>query len=47
MLEFLANPNDCSRLEERQQALMDLIQDGGLQQFDEGRLVRLAENAKL
>ncbi|XP_071103447.1 vacuolar protein sorting-associated protein 8 homolog [Haliotis cracherodii] len=46
VLEFLSNPEDESRHEERQQALMELIHAGGLQQFDEGRLLRLAENAK-
>ncbi|PVD38848.1 hypothetical protein C0Q70_01472 [Pomacea canaliculata] len=46
VLEFLANPADESRHEERQQALMELIHAGGLAQFDEMRLLRLAENAK-
>ena len=47
VLEFLSNPTDESRHEERQQALMELIHAGGLAQFDETRLLRLAENAKL
>lgn len=47
MLEFLSNPNDESRHEERQQALMELLQAGGLQQIDEEKLLYLAENAKL
>ncbi|KAK7507486.1 hypothetical protein BaRGS_00001421 [Batillaria attramentaria] len=47
VLEFLSNPADESRHEERQQALMELIHAGGLAQFDETRLLRLAENAKL
>ncbi|XP_070185455.1 vacuolar protein sorting-associated protein 8 homolog isoform X3 [Littorina saxatilis] len=46
VLEFLSNPADESRHEERQQALMELIHAGGLAQFDETRLLRLAENAK-
>ncbi|XP_041374342.1 vacuolar protein sorting-associated protein 8 homolog isoform X2 [Gigantopelta aegis] len=46
VLEFLSNPEDESRHEERQQALMELIHAGGLQQFDEERLLHLAENAK-
>lgn len=46
MLEFLSNPNDESRHEERQQALMELLQAGGLQQIDEEKLLYLAENAK-
>ncbi|KAL8564240.1 hypothetical protein ACOMHN_050851 [Nucella lapillus] len=46
VLEFLSNPGDESRREERQQALMELIHAGGLAQFDQTRLLRLAENAK-
>ncbi|KAK6181620.1 hypothetical protein SNE40_009442 [Patella caerulea] len=46
VLEFLSNPEDESRHEERQQALMELIHAGGLKQFDEKKLLKLAENAK-
>ena len=46
VLEFLSNPGDESRHEERQQALLELLNAGGLQQFDDGRLLTLAENAK-
>lgn len=47
VLEFLANPEDDSRHEERQQALMELLQAGGLQQVNEEKLLSMAENAKL
>ena len=47
VLEFLANPEDDSRHEERQQALMELLQAGGLKQVDEETLLSMAENAKL
>ena len=47
VLEFLANPEDESRHEERQQALMELLQAGGLAQFDEDRLLHLAHTAQL
>lgn len=47
VLEFLANPEDESRHEERQQALMELLQAGGLAQFNEGRLLSLAHTARL
>lgn len=47
VLEFLANPEDECRHEERQQALMELLQAGGLAQFNEGRLLSLAHTAKL
>ncbi|KAL3853951.1 hypothetical protein ACJMK2_013245 [Sinanodonta woodiana] len=46
VLEFLCNPDDESRNEERQQALMELLQAGGLQQVQEERLLYLAEQAK-
>ncbi|XP_069107470.1 vacuolar protein sorting-associated protein 8 homolog isoform X1 [Argopecten irradians] len=46
VLEFLSNPSDESRHEERQQALMELLHAGGLLQIDEERLLYLAENAK-
>ena len=47
VLEFLSNPDDESRHEERQQALMELLRAGGLIQIDEERLLYLVENAKL
>lgn len=47
MLEYLSQPGDDSRHEERQQALLELLNAGGLQQFDDGKLLKLAENAKL
>ncbi|GFR94592.1 vacuolar protein sorting-associated protein 8-like protein, partial [Elysia marginata] len=46
VLEFLANPEDESRHEERQQALMELLQAGGLAQFNEDRLLHLAHTAQ-
>ncbi|XP_013387109.1 vacuolar protein sorting-associated protein 8 homolog isoform X2 [Lingula anatina] len=46
VLEFLSQPGDDNRHEERQQALLELLNAGGLQQFDDGRLLHLAENAK-
>ena len=47
VLESLANPNDLSRHEERQQALLELLNAGGLTQFNEEKLLDLAENAQL
>ena len=35
VLESLANPNDTTRHEERQQALLELLNAGGLAHFDE------------
>ncbi|XP_015770659.1 PREDICTED: vacuolar protein sorting-associated protein 8 homolog [Acropora digitifera] len=46
VLEYLSNPDDDSRHEERQQALLELWNAGGLQQFDDARILVLAENAK-
>ncbi|XP_070570211.1 vacuolar protein sorting-associated protein 8 homolog isoform X2 [Ptychodera flava] len=46
VLEFLSNPNDESRHEERQQALLELLNAGGLQQVNEHKLLKLAESAK-
>ncbi|XP_077997967.1 vacuolar protein sorting-associated protein 8 homolog isoform X1 [Glandiceps talaboti] len=46
VLEFLSNPDDESRHEERQQALLELLNAGGLQQVNESRLLTLAENAR-
>ncbi|KAK3739480.1 hypothetical protein QZH41_007841, partial [Actinostola sp. cb2023] len=46
VLEYLANPDDDSRHEERQQALLELLVAGVLRQFDDERILVLAENAK-
>ncbi|GAB1606858.1 vacuolar protein sorting-associated protein 8 homolog isoform X3 [Argonauta hians] len=46
VLEFLSNPDEASRHEERQQALMELLMVGGLDIFSDQRLLQLAENAK-
>nr|XP_006819234.1 PREDICTED: vacuolar protein sorting-associated protein 8 homolog [Saccoglossus kowalevskii] len=46
VLEFLSNPDDEGRHEERQQALLELLNAGGLQQVNENRLLSLAENAR-
>ncbi len=47
VLEFLSNPDDGSRHEEREQAVLELLHAGGLQQFEEEKLLTLSENAKL
>ena len=46
VLEYLSNPDDDSRHEERQQALLELLSAGGLRQFDDQRIITLAESAK-
>ncbi|KFM79086.1 Vacuolar protein sorting-associated protein 8-like protein, partial [Stegodyphus mimosarum] len=46
VLEHLTNPGDETRLEERQQALMELLHAGGLAQVNEERVLTLAERAK-
>ncbi|XP_069578670.1 vacuolar protein sorting-associated protein 8 homolog isoform X2 [Brachyistius frenatus] len=46
VLEFLCCPDDDSRHTERQQVLLELLQVGGVVQFNEGRLLTLAEKAK-
>ncbi|XP_052234778.1 vacuolar protein sorting-associated protein 8 homolog isoform X2 [Dreissena polymorpha] len=46
VLEFLCNPDDESRHEERQQALLELSHAGGLKQVDEERFLYLTERAK-
>ncbi|XP_068183630.1 vacuolar protein sorting-associated protein 8 homolog isoform X2 [Antennarius striatus] len=46
VLEFLCCPDDDSRHTERQQVLLELLQVGGVVQFNEGRLLALAEKAK-
>ncbi|XP_062303689.1 vacuolar protein sorting-associated protein 8 homolog isoform X2 [Osmerus eperlanus] len=46
VLEFLCSPDDDSRHTERQQVLLELLQVGGVVQFDETRLLGLAEKAE-
>ncbi|XP_037399282.1 vacuolar protein sorting-associated protein 8 homolog isoform X2 [Pygocentrus nattereri] len=46
VLEFLCSPDDDCRHTERQQVLLELLQVGGVVQFDEGRLLALAEKAE-
>ncbi|KAI1898316.1 hypothetical protein AGOR_G00071070 [Albula goreensis] len=46
VLEFLCSPDDDSRHTERQQVLLELLQVGGVVQFDEARLLYLAEKAE-
>ncbi|GIY41646.1 vacuolar protein sorting-associated protein 8 homolog [Caerostris extrusa] len=46
VLEHLTNPGDETRIEERQQALMELLQAGGLAQVNEERVLALAERVK-
>uniref|UniRef100_A0A3Q3LW36 VPS8 subunit of CORVET complex n=1 Tax=Mastacembelus armatus TaxID=205130 RepID=A0A3Q3LW36_9TELE len=46
VLEFLCCPDDDSRHSERQQVLLELLQLGGVVQFNEERLLALAEKAK-
>ena len=46
VLDYLSNPDDDSRHEERQQALLELLSAGGLRQFDDNRIITLAEDAK-
>ncbi|KAJ8255316.1 hypothetical protein GJAV_G00203490 [Gymnothorax javanicus] len=46
VLEFLCSPDDDSRHTERQQVLLELLQVGGTVQFDENRLMHLAEKAE-
>ncbi|XP_017287429.1 vacuolar protein sorting-associated protein 8 homolog isoform X3 [Kryptolebias marmoratus] len=45
VLEFLCCPDDDSRHTERQQVLLELLQVGGMVQFNEERLFTLAEKA--
>uniref|UniRef100_A0A8C0CW83 Vacuolar protein sorting-associated protein 8 homolog n=1 Tax=Balaenoptera musculus TaxID=9771 RepID=A0A8C0CW83_BALMU len=45
VLEFLCSPDDDSRHSERQQVL-ELLQAGGIVQFEESRLIRMAEKAE-
>uniref|UniRef100_A0A5F8G9M9 VPS8 subunit of CORVET complex n=1 Tax=Monodelphis domestica TaxID=13616 RepID=A0A5F8G9M9_MONDO len=46
VLEFLCSPDDDSRHSERQQVLLELLQAGGIVQFEESRLIRMAERAE-
>ncbi|KAM4024492.1 vacuolar protein sorting-associated protein 8 homolog isoform 3-T3 [Anomaloglossus baeobatrachus] len=46
VLEFLCSPDDDSRHSERQQVLLELLQAGGIVQFEENRLIHLAERAQ-
>ncbi|KAI7811512.1 vacuolar protein sorting-associated protein 8-like protein [Triplophysa rosa] len=47
VLEFLCSPDYDSRHTERQQVLLELMQIGGVVQFEEGHLLDLAEKAEL
>ncbi|XP_053326950.1 vacuolar protein sorting-associated protein 8 homolog isoform X2 [Spea bombifrons] len=46
VLEFLCSPDDDSRHSERQQVLLELLQAGGVVQFEENKLIHLAERAQ-
>uniref|UniRef100_A0A8C3TFZ7 Vacuolar protein sorting-associated protein 8 homolog n=1 Tax=Chelydra serpentina TaxID=8475 RepID=A0A8C3TFZ7_CHESE len=46
VLEFLCSPDDDSRHSERQQVLLELLQVGGIVQFEENRLIPMAEKAE-
>ncbi|CAN7990373.1 unnamed protein product [Ixodes hexagonus] len=46
VLEYLTNPDDETRMEERQQALLELLQAGGFVGIEDGRLLQLSERAK-
>ncbi|XP_042188283.1 vacuolar protein sorting-associated protein 8 homolog [Callorhinchus milii] len=46
VLDFLCDPEDSSRHEERQQALLELLQAGGIVYFDEEKLISLAEKVQ-
>ncbi|XP_034537762.1 vacuolar protein sorting-associated protein 8 homolog [Notolabrus celidotus] len=46
VLDFLCCPDDDSRHTERQQVLLELLQVGGVVQYNEERLLALAEKAK-
>lgn len=47
VLEYLTNPDDETRMEERQQALLELLQAGGFVGIEDNRLLQLSEKAKL
>lgn len=46
VLEYLTNPDEERRHEEREQALLELLAAGGLRQFPDERVLALAESAK-
>ncbi|XP_019737442.1 vacuolar protein sorting-associated protein 8 homolog [Hippocampus comes] len=46
VLEFLCRSDDASRHTERQQVLLQLLQVGGVVQFDEEKLLTLSQRAK-
>ncbi|RDD46317.1 Vacuolar protein sorting-associated protein 8-like protein [Trichoplax sp. H2] len=46
VLEYLCNAMDKTRMEERQQALLDLLVSGCLRQYNEEKLLYLAESAR-
>jgi len=46
VLEFLSNPDENSRHEEREQALLELLAAGGLRHFPDERILALAETAQ-
>uniref|UniRef100_A0A452IY39 Vacuolar protein sorting-associated protein 8 homolog n=1 Tax=Gopherus agassizii TaxID=38772 RepID=A0A452IY39_9SAUR len=46
VLEFLCSPDDDSRHSERQQVLLELLQAGGIVQFEENSLIPMAEKAE-
>ncbi len=47
IVEFLTDSEDKTRFEERQQALLDLIQADNKLNLDDDKLLRMAEKAKL
>ncbi|XP_046860227.1 vacuolar protein sorting-associated protein 8 homolog [Xenia sp. Carnegie-2017] len=47
VLEYLSNPEETVRHDEREQALLELMDSGALKQFDDERILVLAENGKL
>jgi len=47
VLEHLTSANETSRIDERQQALMELLLAGGLQHFDPEKLLQKCLKAKL
>lgn len=46
VLEYLANPDEERRHEEREQALLELLAAGGLKQFPDEQVLALSESAK-
>eukprot|EP00042_Codosiga_hollandica_P055670 m.785312 g.785312 ORF g.785312 m.785312 type:complete len:1490 (-) comp59163_c0_seq2:1347-5816(-) len=45
VLDYLTNPGDNTNHDERQQALLELLQ-AGMREFEEDQILRLSENAK-